>query len=102
MSLLAGQSLGHSSVPPKLTIRSFGPTLEAIGESKFYFNRYLRKRGDANIKDLTDLINKSYAAAKTSATTLANSFLRYGLFSKGASASNSIVPDNSAPGKPDV
>jgi len=33
--------------------------LEAIGESKFYFNRYLRKRGDANIKDLTNLINKS-------------------------------------------
>jgi amidase len=59
VSLLARQSLGHSSVPPKLTIRSFGPTLEAIGESKFYFNRYLRKRGDANIKDLTDLINKS-------------------------------------------
>ena len=26
---------------------------------KYYFNRYLRKRGDANIKNLTDLINKS-------------------------------------------
>jgi Asp-tRNA(Asn)/Glu-tRNA(Gln) amidotransferase A subunit family amidase len=33
--------------------------MDAIGESKYYFDRYLRKRGDANIKTLTDLINKS-------------------------------------------
>jgi len=31
-----------------------------VGEGKYYFDRYLRKRGDANIKDLTDLINKSH------------------------------------------
>jgi Asp-tRNA(Asn)/Glu-tRNA(Gln) amidotransferase A subunit family amidase len=48
-----------SRVPAKLTIRDFGKTGEALGESKYYFNRYLRKRGDANIKNLTDLINKS-------------------------------------------
>jgi amidase len=48
-----------SRVPAKLTIRDFGKTGDALGESKYYFNRYLRKRGDANIKDLTDLINKS-------------------------------------------
>src|ERR1700693_1964122 len=48
-----------SRAPAKLTIRDFGKTGEAVGESKYYFNRYLRKRGDANIKDLTDLINKS-------------------------------------------
>jgi hypothetical protein len=34
-----------SLVPAKLTIRDFGKTGEAIGESKYYFNRYLRKRG---------------------------------------------------------
>jgi amidase len=48
-----------SRVPAKLTIRDFGKTGDALGESKYYFNRYLRKRGDANIKNLTDLINKS-------------------------------------------
>ncbi len=50
-----------SRVPEKLTIRNFrlGNGGPAAGEAKYYFNRYLRKRGDANIKDLTDLINKS-------------------------------------------
>jgi Asp-tRNA(Asn)/Glu-tRNA(Gln) amidotransferase A subunit family amidase len=68
-----------SLIPPKLTIRSFGTagmadvgprtpgsdatpgaaSGAALGESKYYFDRYLRRRGDANIKDLTDLINKS-------------------------------------------
>ncbi len=58
-----------SLIPDKLTIRSFGTGGgdNAVGESKYYFDRYLRKRGDANIKDLTDLINKShyYAAPDT-------------------------------------
>jgi len=51
-----------SLVPEKLTLRNLGAAsggAGAAGESKYYFNRYLRKRGDANIKDLTDLINKS-------------------------------------------
>jgi Asp-tRNA(Asn)/Glu-tRNA(Gln) amidotransferase A subunit family amidase len=48
-----------SRIPHKLTIRDFGKTGEAQGESKYYFDRYLPKRGDANIKNLTDLINKS-------------------------------------------
>jgi len=48
-----------SRVAGKLTIRDFGKTGEPVGESKYYFNRYLRQRGDANIKNLTDLINKS-------------------------------------------
>jgi Asp-tRNA(Asn)/Glu-tRNA(Gln) amidotransferase A subunit family amidase len=43
----------------KSTIRDFGTKVTATGESKYYFNRYLKKRGDANIKNLTDLINKS-------------------------------------------
>src|SRR5206468_2742859 len=46
-------------VPAKPTIRDFGTRSENVGEAKYYFNRYLRKRGDANIKDLADLINKS-------------------------------------------
>jgi amidase len=46
-------------VPAKPTIRDFGTRAENVGEAKYYFNRYLKKRGDANIKDLTDLINKS-------------------------------------------
>jgi amidase len=46
-------------VPAKPTIRDFGTKAENVGEAKYYYNRYLKKRGDANIKDLTDLINKS-------------------------------------------
>jgi len=60
LSLLEDMYVDPSGVPAKLTIRDFGKTGEAIGESKYYFNRYLRKRGDANIKDLTDLISKSH------------------------------------------
>src|SRR6516225_10884359 len=37
-----------SRVPHKLTIRDFGKTGQALGESKYYYDRYLRKRGDAN------------------------------------------------------
>jgi Asp-tRNA(Asn)/Glu-tRNA(Gln) amidotransferase A subunit family amidase len=54
-----------SRVPKKLTIRDFGRTGDALGESKYYFNRYLKRRGDANIKNLTDLINKSRYYADT-------------------------------------
>jgi Asp-tRNA(Asn)/Glu-tRNA(Gln) amidotransferase A subunit family amidase len=46
-------------VPQKPTIRDFGTKAEAAGEAKYYFNRYLKKRGDANIRNLTDLIAKS-------------------------------------------
>ena len=66
-----------SLIPDKLSIRDFGTGAagtdatgagaaaagggdNAVGESKYYFDRYLRKRGDANIKNLTDLINKSH------------------------------------------
>jgi Asp-tRNA(Asn)/Glu-tRNA(Gln) amidotransferase A subunit family amidase len=73
-----------SLIPPKLTIRSFGtggmgeseaaPRADAggaatprtgggggngSGEGKYYFDRYLQKRGDANIKNMDDLIAKS-------------------------------------------
>ena len=48
-----------STVPGKLSMRDFGPNGDTIGENKYYFNRYLRKRGDANIRNLTELIQKS-------------------------------------------
>lgn len=48
-----------SRVPAKPTIRDFGTKVASTGEAKYYFNRYLKKRRDANIKNLTDLIAKS-------------------------------------------
>jgi amidase len=44
--------------PARLTIRSLGQ-YQATGEAKFMMNRYLRERGDANIKTNTDLANKA-------------------------------------------
>jgi amidase len=65
VSALAALYADLSRVPKKLTIRDFGRTGDALGESKYYFNRYLKTRGDANIKNLTDLINKSRYYADT-------------------------------------
>ena len=39
-------------------IRNLGPK-PFIGENKYYLNRYLRDRGDSNIRNITDLINKA-------------------------------------------
>lgn len=49
-----------SRVPPTLSLRTlnaggFGPA----GEGKYMINRYLRERGDANIKSNADLISKA-------------------------------------------
>jgi Asp-tRNA(Asn)/Glu-tRNA(Gln) amidotransferase A subunit family amidase len=44
-----------SGVP---NIRSLGPKLN-FGENKYFLNRYLRERGDVNIQNITDLINKA-------------------------------------------
>jgi Asp-tRNA(Asn)/Glu-tRNA(Gln) amidotransferase A subunit family amidase len=45
-------------VPADLSLRSFNtPAVE--GESKFMMNKYLRERGDANIKTSADLISKA-------------------------------------------
>jgi amidase len=59
VAVLANLFMDPSRVGSKLTIRDFGKTGEALGEVKYYFDLYLQKRGDAHIKDLTDLINKS-------------------------------------------
>jgi Asp-tRNA(Asn)/Glu-tRNA(Gln) amidotransferase A subunit family amidase len=45
-------------VPPSLSLRSLNtPGVE--GESKYMMNRYLRERGDANIKTNADLVAKA-------------------------------------------
>jgi Asp-tRNA(Asn)/Glu-tRNA(Gln) amidotransferase A subunit family amidase len=59
VSILADLAVDPSGIPADITIRDFGTPNHAPGESKFYFNRYLRRRGDANIKSIDDLISKS-------------------------------------------
>ena len=59
VAVLVDMYMDPSRVGSKLTIRDFGRIGEAVGEARYYFDRYLRKRNDANIKNLTDLINKS-------------------------------------------
>jgi Asp-tRNA(Asn)/Glu-tRNA(Gln) amidotransferase A subunit family amidase len=59
IKVLTDMDVDPSLVPAKPTIRDFGTKAENLGEVKYTFNRYLRKRGDANIKDLTDLIARS-------------------------------------------
>jgi Asp-tRNA(Asn)/Glu-tRNA(Gln) amidotransferase A subunit family amidase len=45
-------------VPDSLSIRGLGP-VSTDGQNKYMLNRYLRERGDANIKTVEDLSNKS-------------------------------------------
>jgi amidase len=45
----------ESGVP---NIRNLGPE-PSLGENKYFLNRYLRERGDANIQSVADLINKA-------------------------------------------
>jgi amidase len=48
-----------SRVPEALTLRSLGGGFGEPGEDKYMINRYLRERGDANIKTNADLIAKA-------------------------------------------
>ncbi len=49
-----------SRVPPQLSLRTLnGGGLGPAGEGKYMLNRYLRERGDANIKSNADLISKA-------------------------------------------
>jgi amidase len=47
-----------AQVPPELSLRTLN-SLGAQGEGKYMINRYLRERGDANIKSNADLISKA-------------------------------------------
>src|SRR5437016_4465288 len=58
ISRLVDMFFDPSLVPAGPTIRSMGPTPNS-GQAKYMVNRYLRERGDANIKTIGDLINKS-------------------------------------------
>ena len=48
-----------SRVPAGLTLRTLGGGFGEPGEDKYMINRYLRERGDANIKSNADLIAKA-------------------------------------------
>ena len=48
-----------SLVPESLTLRSLGGGLGGPGEDRYMMNRYLRERGDANIRTNADLISKA-------------------------------------------
>jgi Asp-tRNA(Asn)/Glu-tRNA(Gln) amidotransferase A subunit family amidase len=47
-----------SRVPEALTLRTLGGGFGQAGEDKYMMNRYLRERGDANIRTNADLIAK--------------------------------------------
>jgi Asp-tRNA(Asn)/Glu-tRNA(Gln) amidotransferase A subunit family amidase len=48
-----------SRVPDNLSLRTLGGGIGAAGEGRYMINRYLRERGDANIKSNADLISKA-------------------------------------------
>jgi Asp-tRNA(Asn)/Glu-tRNA(Gln) amidotransferase A subunit family amidase len=48
-----------AKVPQGLSLRSLGGGVGAQGEGKYMINRYLKERGDANIKTNADLIAKA-------------------------------------------
>src|SRR5687768_12056375 len=48
-----------SQVPATVTLRNIGGGFGEPGEDKYMINRYLRERGDANIKTNADLISKA-------------------------------------------
>jgi Asp-tRNA(Asn)/Glu-tRNA(Gln) amidotransferase A subunit family amidase len=50
-----GKAEGKNELP---SIRGIGPQ-ETVGERRYMMERYLRERGDANIKTIQDLIDKS-------------------------------------------
>ncbi|HTW75842.1 MAG TPA: amidase [Steroidobacteraceae bacterium] len=55
---LLGMYFDPTRVPPDFSLRSLRtPAVE--GEAKYMMNRYLRERGDANIKTTADLITKA-------------------------------------------
>jgi amidase len=60
IAILEDMYFDKSRVPARITMRNFGSSGPTTGEGKYYFNRYFRERGDANIKNLADLIRLSH------------------------------------------
>jgi amidase len=58
IATLLDMAADPARVPADLSIRNLGG-FGAQGEGKYMMNRYLRERGDANIKTNADLINKA-------------------------------------------
>jgi Asp-tRNA(Asn)/Glu-tRNA(Gln) amidotransferase A subunit family amidase len=58
IATLVEMFLNASRTPGTLNIRNFGQSA-SIGESRYMLELYLRERGDANIKTVRDLIEKS-------------------------------------------
>src|SRR5262245_502376 len=58
IATLLDMSAVPAKVPQGLTIRSLG-AFPAEGEGKYMMDKYLRERGDANIKSNADLISKA-------------------------------------------
>jgi amidase len=58
IATLVDLAVDPSRVPGKVTIRDFPPAV-AVGEAKYGFDIYLKRRGDANIRTLDDLITKA-------------------------------------------
>src|SRR5216117_316523 len=58
ISRLVDMFFDPALVPAGPTIRSMGPAANS-GQAKYMLSRYLKERGDANIKTIGDLINKS-------------------------------------------
>jgi len=58
IAALLDMQVDPARVPPDLSLRSLNtPAVE--GENKFMMNKYLRERGDANIKTSADLISRA-------------------------------------------
>ncbi|MCP5146329.1 MAG: amidase [Gammaproteobacteria bacterium] len=58
MPLLVNMALDHQLVPGRASIRDLGGD-RTVGEGRYVLELYLRQRGDANIKSVADLIEKS-------------------------------------------
>jgi hypothetical protein len=59
IATLVEMRIDQSRVPGTLTLRTLGGGFGEPGEDKYMMNRYLRERGDANIKTNADLIAKA-------------------------------------------
>jgi Asp-tRNA(Asn)/Glu-tRNA(Gln) amidotransferase A subunit family amidase len=58
IAALVDLAMNPAKVPGKTTIRDF-PSVSAAGEGRYWYDLYLARRGDANIKTLADLLTKA-------------------------------------------